>query len=130
MSRTTLRTTAAALAAAAWLATSAPAQAGRAADALVGTAAALSNLVYGPLKVTYALVGGLVGGGLAYALSAGDTEVASRILDAALRGDYAITADHLRRREDLVFIGFSEEQEDARRKAEPEGRQMPPEEEW
>ena len=64
----------------------------------------LVNFVYMPAKLTYALAG-LVVTGAAYALSGGDRDVAGPILDAALRGDYVVTPDHLRGREDLEFIG-------------------------
>ncbi len=73
-------------------------------EAGISAGAVLVNLVYMPAKLTYALAGLLVTGA-AYALSAGDRDVAGPILDAALRGDYVVTPDHLRGREDLEFIG-------------------------
>jgi hypothetical protein len=108
-----LASTTAALTAAVLLTAAAPAHAGRGREALVGSSCALLNLVYGPAKLTYALLGGLVGG-IAFAVSAGDREVAEPILDASLRGDYAISPDHLTGRRELEFFGRSEAQRRAR----------------
>ena len=83
----------------------APAQAASpAAEYGRGAACALGNLIYGPLKLLYASGGALVAS-VAYAFSAGDADVARPIADAALRGDYVITPDHLQRRKPLEFIG-------------------------
>lgn len=72
----------------------------------IGTACALSNLVYGPLKIVYAM-GGAIVSGLAWGLSAGDTDVARPIWDTAMRGDYVIEPAHLRDRKPLEFFGRS-----------------------
>jgi len=72
----------------------------------IGAACAVSNLVYGPLKIVYA-TGGAIVSGLAWALSAGDTDVARPIWDTAMRGDYVIQPDHLRDRKPLEFLGRS-----------------------
>ena len=134
MSHRKLRSGAAALGLAVLLASPAPARAGRTAEALLGTGCALLNLGYGPLKMTYALVGGLVGG-IAFAVSAGDPAVAAPILDAALRGDYVVAPAHLRGRRELEFIGRSEEQRRARERAHqrerrPAGDEADGENEW
>lgn len=94
-----------------------PASAGTGREALVGTGCALSNLVYGPGKMTFALIGGFVGG-LAYLFSFGDSEASSPIIRCALRGDYAITPEHLRGDRELEFCGRSDEQRAARNRAE------------
>ncbi len=70
----------------------------------LGTATVVANLIYGPTKLLYAVGGGLVAG-IAYVFSGGDLEVARPIVDASLRGDYFVTTDHLRGREELEFIG-------------------------
>ncbi len=70
----------------------------------MGAATVVANLVYGPVKLVYALCGGLVAS-MAYAFSGGDEEVARPIVDASLRGDYFVTTNHLRGKEDLEFIG-------------------------
>ncbi len=70
----------------------------------LGVAAALTTLLYTPLKLTYAISGSLVGG-LAWLFSAGDNEVAGPILSAALRGDYVVTPEHLTGRREIEFFG-------------------------
>jgi hypothetical protein len=70
----------------------------------LGAAAAISSLVYGPVKVLYAL-GGLVIGSFAWAFTAGDTEVASMVFTRSLRGTYVITPEILVGDERLEFIG-------------------------
>jgi hypothetical protein len=84
----------------------APAQAG-AADAKnfgVGAACALSNLVYGPVKLIYALFGSLTAG-MGYAFTAGDIDVARTILDTSVNGDYVVEPAHIRGERSLQFIG-------------------------
>jgi hypothetical protein len=84
----------------------APASAG-AADAKnfgVGAACALGNVVYGPVKLIYALLGGFTAG-LGYALTAGDLDVTRAILDTSVNGDYVIEPAHLRGEKPLQFIG-------------------------
>jgi hypothetical protein len=73
-------------------------------EAGLGAAAAACTLLYGPAKLVYAGLGGL-GAGLAWVLSAGDNEVAGRVLNRSLRGDYVITPAHLRGEREIVFIG-------------------------
>lgn len=70
----------------------------------MGAAAALTSLVYSPVKLVYA-VGGLVIGSLAWVFTAGDTEVADKVYVRSLRGTYVITPEILRGDEPLVFIG-------------------------
>ena len=70
----------------------------------LGAAAALSSLIYAPVKLVYA-VGGLVVGGVAWAFTAGDSEVASQVFTRSLRGTYVITPDILTGEEELIFIG-------------------------
>lgn len=74
------------------------------AEAGIGCGAVLANIIYSPAKVLYA-AGGTIISGLAYVFSAGDTSVASPVLNASLRGDYVVTPEHLQGRSDLVFIG-------------------------
>ena len=70
----------------------------------LGAASALTSLIYGPVKLVYA-VGGLVIGSFAYAFTAGDTAVAGKVFTRSLRGDYVITPAILTGEESLVFIG-------------------------
>ena len=70
----------------------------------LGAAAAISSLVYGPVKLLYA-VGGLVVGGFAWVFTAGDSEVAGIVFTRSLRGDYVITPGILVGDDSLEFIG-------------------------
>ena len=73
-------------------------------EAGVGVGTAIASLVYAPIKLTYAL-GGLVVGGLAWAFSGGDSEVASVVLTPSLRGDYVVTRSQLMGRQEIEFFG-------------------------
>ena len=76
----------------------------------LGAAAALCSLVYGPLKLTSAILG-LVVGGLAYPLSGGDADVTMRVINTSVRGDYVVTPSHLRGERPLEFFGRAPEAE-------------------
>jgi hypothetical protein len=84
---------------------SSPARAqGGASEAGSGAAAAISSLVYGPVKITYSILG-VVFGGFAWGLSGGDTDVMKAVINPAIRGDYVITASHIRGEKPVEFIG-------------------------
>ena len=51
------------------------------------------------------VLGGLVVGGLAWAFSGGDNEVAKVVLTPSVLGDYVVTPRHLKREEPLEFFG-------------------------
>ena len=70
----------------------------------VGAGSALVSLVYGPTKILYA-TGGIVVGGLAFAFSGGDGEVAQVVLTPAVRGDYVVTPSQLRGEKEIEFFG-------------------------
>jgi len=61
-------------------------------------------LVYGPVKLVYA-TGGLIVGAFAWAFTAGDTQVATKVFTRSLRGNYVVTPDHLTGERELIFIG-------------------------
>jgi hypothetical protein len=69
-----------------------------------GAAAALGTLVYGPAKLVYATLGGVLGG-LAWGLSGGDSDVKDAVIMPAVRGDYVITPANVRGDEKLEFVG-------------------------
>ena len=73
-------------------------------EAGLGLGCVFGNFVYGPAKMMYAFFGGFIGL-VAYGLSAGDEEVAMKVIEPAWRGDYALTADHLTGKKELEFIG-------------------------
>ena len=65
------------------------------------------SLLYSPVKILYAGVGGIVGG-FAYILSAGDEEVADSIWVASFDGTYFLTPAHLKGEETVYFKGVAE----------------------
>jgi hypothetical protein len=95
--------------------TAAPAQAqtrSLGAEAGLGFASFFSTLPYGIVKVVWALVGTL-GSGMAWCFTGGNGDVATAILDGAVRGDYVLTPDHLTGKEGIDFIGRSPENQRA-----------------
>lgn len=70
----------------------------------LGVAAALSTLIYGPVKVVYA-TGGLLVGAFAWIFTAGDSQVAEKVFTRSLRGTYVITPEILLGEERFEFIG-------------------------
>jgi len=99
-------------------------QAARADDSIeseagLGAAAALCTLLYGPVKVVYAL-SGLIFGGMAWGLSGGDSDVLRAVVTPAVRGDYVITPALLRGERPLEFFGKDPEyRSEAPAEAEP-----------
>ncbi len=73
-------------------------------EAGLGVGAALGTLLYAPAKLVYA-AGGLVVGGLGWAFSGGDAEVARGILRPSVGGDWVITPAHLTRQRRIEFVG-------------------------
>lgn len=63
-------------------------------EAGLGVASVLASAIYSPIKVHYAAVGAVTGG-VAWVATGGDTELAQRIWEPALRGDYLITPQML-----------------------------------
>jgi hypothetical protein len=70
----------------------------------IGAVAALSTLIYGPVKLTYAVLGLLIGGS-AWGLSGGDQQVLEAVVTPAVRGDYVVTPQHIRMERSLEFYG-------------------------
>lgn len=70
----------------------------------IGVGSAFASLVYTPVKLCYAF-GGLVVGGLAWAFSGGDNDVAMVVLTPSVLGDYVITPRHLTGAQHLEFFG-------------------------
>ena len=73
-------------------------------EAALGAGSALTSLVYGPVKVVYAVLGSVFGG-FAFVLSGGDSDVAKAVITPAVRGDYVVTPSILRGERDLEFLG-------------------------
>ena len=73
-------------------------------EAGIGALAAVSTLIYGPVKLTYAALGLLIGGA-AWGLAAGDQVVLDTVVTAAVRGDYVVTPEHIKMERTLEFYG-------------------------
>lgn len=102
--------------------TAAPAQAqtrSLGAEAGLGFASFFSTLPYGIVKVVWALMGTL-GSGMAWCFTGGNGDVATAILDGAVRGDYVLTPDHLTGKEGIDFIGRSPENQRAQQQQQGE----------
>ena len=80
-------------------------------EAGIGALSALSTLLYGPVKLTYATLGLMIGGA-AWGLSGGDPQVLDSVVTAAVRGDYVVTPEHLRGEKPLEFFGRAPEPTD------------------
>jgi len=73
-------------------------------EAGIGALSALSTIIYGPVKLTYATLGLLIGGA-AWGLSGGDPQVLDSVITASVRGDYVVTPEHIRMERGLEFYG-------------------------
>lgn len=71
-----------------------------------GFAAAGTNLLYIPAKVTYVIVACLTGG-LVYGLTLGNSRAVDAIFSPALGGTYVITPGMMRGEEPIFFFGES-----------------------
>lgn len=95
-----------------------PAERSTAAEAGLAVSSALLTFVYSPVKIGYCLLGAITGG-VAYGLTAGNGEVAMKIIEPAVRGTYVITPAILTGEEELHFVGPSRAQEEKRKKVAP-----------
>ncbi|HUJ80018.1 MAG TPA: hypothetical protein VLY45_06870 [Nitrospiria bacterium] len=78
--------------------------AGYLSEAGLGTASLLSSIIYGPIKLTYAILGGTIGG-LSYLLSVGNLDVANKVWVPSLGGNYVITPEMLKGEQAIHFFG-------------------------
>jgi|SRR5208282_39546 len=69
-----------------------------------GAGALFCNVLYIPAKLTYALLGGIVGGGT-YLVTAGNEQAADTVWRSALGGDYVVTPQMLAGQEPINFSG-------------------------
>lgn len=67
-------------------------------------ASVLTSVLYLPFKSAMALTGGLAGG-IAYAFSLGNMEVAEAVWGPSVYGTYLLTPDHLTGRKPIEFFG-------------------------
>lgn len=77
----------------------------------LGFGSAVATLLYAPAKTLYAL-GGVVVGGLAYAFSGGDGDVARVVLEPSVLGDYVLTTEHLTGEHEIKFFGRQQRPQD------------------
>lgn len=70
----------------------------------ISAAAVGLSLLYAPVKITYSALG-VMFGGIAYGLSGGDQEVLHAVVTPAIRGDYLVFPEHIRREQDIEFFG-------------------------
>lgn len=64
-------------------------------EAGLGIVSVLGSAIYSPVKVHYAALGAVTGG-VAWVVTGGNTELAQKIWESALGGDYLITPQMLR----------------------------------
>jgi hypothetical protein len=76
-------------------------------DAGLGLATVVANVFYVPVKVGYAVVGGVTGG-LAYALTAGRKDAAQRVWVSSMGGDYVLTSDMVAGQQKIHFSGTTD----------------------
>ena len=69
-----------------------------------GAGALLCNVLYIPAKLTYAILGGVVGGGT-YLVTAGNQQAANTVWRSALGGDYVVTPQMLAGQQPINFSG-------------------------
>lgn len=62
------------------------------------------TIIYTPLKLAFAVLGGVTGG-LTYVFSGGDTDAAMSVWGTSMYGTYLITPDHLKGDKAVRFLG-------------------------
>ena len=72
-----------------------------------GAAALFGNLLYIPAKLTYAILGSLVGGGT-WLVTAGNTQAANTVWRSCLGGDYVLTPQMIAGEQPINFSGPTE----------------------
>jgi len=77
-----------------------------------GAGAVFCSLLYIPFKLTYAILGGLVGGGT-YLVTGGNTQAANTVWRSSLGGDWVVTPAILQGQEPLNFSGPTDTPPDA-----------------
>ena len=75
-------------------------------EAALGVGSFFLTLVYTPVKLAYAILGGIIGG-FTYGLTGGDLETAQSVWEPSVYGTYVITPDHLKGNEPVRFVGVS-----------------------
>lgn len=81
-------------------------------EAGLGIGSALLTVVYFPVKLAYAILGGVVGT-FTYGLTGGNLETAKEVWEPSFYGTYVITPDHLKGNEPVRFFGVSAYEDEA-----------------
>jgi hypothetical protein len=81
-------------------------QQGTASGAGLQAAAAVSTILYFPLKAAFAIAGGIVGG-LTYVFSGGSEQTAKNVWIPSMYGTYVITPEHLTGDRSVRFLGVA-----------------------
>jgi hypothetical protein len=81
-------------------------------EAALGVGSFFLTLVYTPVKLAYAILGGVIGG-FTYGLTGGDLETAQDVWEPSVYGTYIITPEHLKGNEPVRFVGVSAYEEEA-----------------
>ena len=71
-------------------------------DAGIGTATVAANVFYIPAKLAYATLGGITGS-FAYVLTGANYQIAERVWNPSLGGDYILSREHIRGQETIYF---------------------------
>jgi len=82
-----------------------PAHAGFLEEAGWGALTVFTNVIYMPAKLVYATLGGITGG-LAFALTGGDTQTAETVWVTTMGGTYVVTPNMLRGEDAIAFSGM------------------------
>ena len=80
---------------------------GSASSAGMQAAAGFSNFLYTPLKLAFAIAGGIVGC-LTYAFTGGNENAAKSVWTTSMYGTYFITPDHLEGNRPIRFLGIAD----------------------
>ena len=94
------------------MASAAEGETSQAEEAGLGIGSGILTLVYLPVKVVYAALGGIVGG-FTYVLTGGDLETAKSVWEPSFYGTYVITPSNLKGEEPVRFFGVSPYDEQA-----------------
>ena len=94
------------------MASAAEGETSQAEEAGLGIGSGILTLVYLPVKVVYAALGGIVGG-FTYVLTGGDLETAKSVWEPSFYGTYVITPSNLKGEEPVRFFGVSPYDEEA-----------------
>ena len=80
---------------------------GNPSNAGLQVAAGISNFVYFPVKLAFAITGGIIGG-FTYLFSGGNEHAAQSVWTTSLYGTYILTPDHFQGNHPVRFLGVAD----------------------